>query len=59
MTPTHKEQYLHTAVAAHEICDSACAISADIIVALSNNADETRMRGGDGGNKTKHKKNWK
>ena len=59
MTPTHKVQLLHTAVASHGICDGARSLSADIIVALSNNADETRMRGGDGGNKTKHKKNWK
>ena len=40
MAPTHKEQLLHTAVASHEICNSARAVSADIIVVLSNNADE-------------------
>ena len=39
-THTHKVQPLHTAVAAHEICNSACAVSADIIGSLSNNANE-------------------
>jgi hypothetical protein len=34
MTPTHKEQHLHTAVASYEICNSARAVSADIIAAL-------------------------
>jgi hypothetical protein len=34
MTHTHKEQYLHTFVGAHRVCNSARAVGADIVVAL-------------------------
>ena len=39
-THTHKAQYLHTAVGANRVCNSARAVVAYFIVDLRDNADE-------------------